>query len=298
VIGFLNTASPAPFAHLVAAFRKGLAEAGFVEGRNVAIEFRWGEGQYGRLAAFAEELMRRPVAVLVTTGGPPAVNAARAATSTIPIVFVVGSDPVAAGYVASVNRPGGNATGVMQLTSLLGAKRIGLLRELVPTADPVAVLSNPNFPDYPLQLKDATAAAAQIGVRLVAVEAGSEAAFEPAFARIAAAQAGGLVVGADPFFNSRRNLIVALAARHKLPAIYEFREFAAAGGLMSYGTSLSDTYQQVGNYAGRILQGAKPAELPVFQTTRFEFVLNLKTARTLGLDIPPSLLATADAVIE
>lgn len=298
VIGFLNTASPAPFAHLVEAFRKGLGEAGFVEGRNVAVEFRWAEGQYERLSAFAAELVRRPVSILVATGGDPAVEAARAATATIPIVFAIGSDPVARGYVASLNRPGGNVTGVMQLTAMLAAKRIGLLRDLVPGAGKIATLINPNFPASRSLLKDAEEAAARMGVPLVVLTAGSEGEFEPAFAQLAAAGAGALMVGADPFFNSRRSLIVALAARHKVPAIYEFREFAAAGGLMSYGTSLSDSYQRVGNYAGRILQGAKPAELPVYQTSRFELVINLTVARRLGIEIPPGLSAQADEVME
>ncbi len=298
VVGFLNTASPAPFAHLVAAFRKGLGEAGFVEGRNVAIEYRWAEGDYDRLPALAGELVRRPVSVLLATGGDPAIRAARAATTTIPIVFAIGSDPVTLGYVASLSRPGGNVTGVMQLTSMLGAKRIGLLRALVPSAQTIAVLSNPNFPVSNLQLKDAQEAAAQIGVRLLVLDASTESEFEPAFAKLVAGRADALMVGADPFFNSRRNQIVALAARHKVPAVYEFREFAAAGGLMSYGTSLSDSYVQVGNYAGRILKGAKPADLPVFQTTRFEFVINLKAAKELGIEMPPGLSAQADEVIE
>jgi putative ABC transport system substrate-binding protein len=298
VVGFLNSASAAPFAHLVAAFRKGLSEAGYVEGRNVAVEFRWAEGQYGRLPVFAGELARQPVSVIVATGGDPAIRAAIAATKTIPIVFAIGSDPVALGYVASLNRPGGNVTGVMQLTAMLGAKRIGVLRELVPNADKIAVLVNPNFPATRPLLKDAEEAAARIGVPLVILNAGADSDFEPAFGQLVAARAAALMVGADPFFNSRRSQIVALAARHKVPAIYEFREFAAAGGLMSYGTSLSGSYQQVGNYAGRILQGAKPAELPVFQNSRFELVINLKVAKELGIEIPPSLSAQADEVIE
>lgn len=298
VVGFLNAASAAPFAHLVTAFRKGLGDAGFIDGRNVTIELRWAEGQYERLNAFAAEMVSRPVSVMVATGGDPAIQAARAATSTIPIVFAIGSDPVALGYVASLNRPGGNVTGVMQLTAMLSAKRIGLLRDLIPDANRIAVLVNPNFPaTFPL-LKDAEEAASRMGVSIVVLKAGSESDFEPAFAQLAASGAGSLMVGADPFFNSRRNQITAMAARHKVPAIYEFREFAAAGGLMSYGTSLSDSYQQVGNYAARILQGAKPAELPVVQTTRFEFVINLQAARELGIKIPNGLSAQADEVIE
>ena len=298
VIGFLNTASPEPFAHLVAAFRRGLGEAGYVDGQNVAIEFRWAEGRYDRLPALAAELVRRPVAVLATSGGDPALLAARAATTTIPIVFATGGDPVALGYVASLSRPGGNLTGVTQLTSMLEAKRIGLLLELVPKADPIAVLINPDWPAAAAQLKDAQAAAASIGVRLVVLNASTESEFMPAFATLVQQRAGALTISADPFFNSRRNQLVALAARHRVPTIYEFREFAAAGGLMSYGTSLADAYHQVGTYAARILKGAKPAELPVVQSTRFEFVINLNTAKALGLEVPPGLSARADEVIE
>jgi putative ABC transport system substrate-binding protein len=298
VIGFLNTASPEPFAHLVAAFRRGLGEAGYVDGQNVAIEFRWAEGRYDRLPALAAELVRRPVAVLATSGGDPALLAARAATTTIPIVFATGGDPVALGYVASLSRPGGNLTGVTQLTSMLEAKRIGLLLELVPKADPIAVLINPDWPAAAAQLKDAQAAAASIGVRLVVLNASTESEFMPAFATLVQQRAGALTISADPFFNSRRNQLVALAARHRIPTIYEFREFAAAGGLMSYGTSLADAYHQVGTYAARILKGAKPAELPVVQSTRFEFVINLNAAKALGLEVPPGLSARADEVIE
>jgi putative tryptophan/tyrosine transport system substrate-binding protein len=298
VIGFLNTASPGPFAHLAGAFLKGLSEAGYHEGRNVGIEYRWAEGQYDRLPAFAAELIRHPVSVLAATGGDPAIIAARAATTTVPIVFATGSDPVAHGYVASLNRPGANVTGATQLTSMLGAKRIGLLRELTPRADPIGVLINPSFPVSELEHRDAEEAAQQIGVRLVVLRASAESEFEPMFARLVTERVGGLMIGADPFFNSRRNLLVALAARHQIPTLYEFREFAAAGGLISYGTSLSDTYHQVGTYAGRILKGAKPADLPVVQSARFELVINLKTAKTLGIDVAPTLLASADEVIE
>ena len=298
VIGFMNTASPGPFAHLFEAFRKGLSENGYVEGRNVAIEQRWAEGQYERLPAFANELIGRGVAVLVATGGDPAIRAARAATTTTPIVFAIGSDPVDLGYVASINRPGGNVTGVMQLTSMLVAKRIGLLRELAPTANVFAVLNNPNFPVYLLQMKDAQEAAARIGVKLVVLYASTESEFEPAFAALVQQRASALMINADPFFNSRRDQLVALAARYRVPTMYEFREFAAAGGLMSYGTSLTDSYRQVGIYTGRILKGVKPADLPIFQTTRFEFVINLKTLKELGVEISPNLLSIADEVIE
>jgi putative tryptophan/tyrosine transport system substrate-binding protein len=298
VVGFLNTASPDPFNHLVAAFRKGLEEVGFVDGLNVTIEFRWAEGRYERLNALAGELVRRPVAVLATSGGDPALLAARAATTTIPIVFLVGSDPVALGYVASFNNPGGNLTGVNQLTAMLGAKRIGLLREVAPDAKRIAVLINPDFPPAAEMLKDAEQAAAAIGIRIVSLRASKESEFEPAFTTMVREQAGALMIGADPFFNSRRDMLVALAARYRVPTIYEFREFAAAGGLMSYGTSLSDSYRQAGNYTGRILKGARPADLPVVQSSRFEFVVNLKTAKQLGLEFPPGLVTAADEIIE
>jgi putative tryptophan/tyrosine transport system substrate-binding protein len=238
------------------------------------------------------------VAVLATSGGDPSFLAARAATTTIPIVFITGSDPVALGYVASFNRPGGNVTGVTQLTTMLGAKRIGLLLELVPHADPIAILVNPSFPATAAFLKDAQEAAAALGIRVVTLNASSESEFEPSFATLARERAGALMIGADPFFNSRRDLLTALAARHRVPTIYEFREFAAAGGLMSYGTSLSDAYHQAGNYTGRILNGVRPADLPVVQSTRFEFVINLTTAKTLGLAVPNSMQLLADEVIE
>ncbi|MFL4971900.1 MAG: ABC transporter substrate-binding protein [Xanthobacteraceae bacterium] len=298
VVGFLNTASPAPFNHLVAAFRSGLEEAGFVEGRNVALEFRWADGRYERLPALAAELVQRSVAVLATSGGDPALLAARAATTTIPIVFLIGSDPVELGYVASFNKPGGNLTGVHQLTAMLGAKRLGLLREVAPRAALMGVLINPSFPPAAAMLKDAEKAAASLGIRVLALNATTESEFEPAFSTLAREQASALLIGADPFFNSRRDLLVALAARYRVPTIYEFREFALAGGLMSYGTSLSDSYRQAGNYAGRLLKGARPAELPIVQSSKFELVVNLKTAKALGLEVPPGLLTAADEVIE
>ncbi|MFL5097513.1 MAG: ABC transporter substrate-binding protein [Xanthobacteraceae bacterium] len=298
VVGFLNTASPAPFNHLVAAFRSGLEEAGFVEGRNVALEFRWADGRYERLPALAAELVQRSVAVLATSGGDPALLAARAVTTTIPIVFLIGSDPVELGYVASFNKPGGNLTGVHQLTAMLGAKRLGLLREVAPRAALMGVLINPSFPPAAAMLKDAEKAAASLGIRVLALNATTESEFEPAFSTLAREQASALLIGADPFFNSRRDLLVALAARYRVPTIYEFREFALAGGLMSYGTSLSDSYRQAGNYAGRLLKGARPAELPIVQSSKFELVVNLKTAKALGLEVPPGLLTAADEVIE
>ncbi|MFL4985331.1 MAG: ABC transporter substrate-binding protein, partial [Xanthobacteraceae bacterium] len=232
------------------------------------------------------------------SGGDPALLAARAATTTIPIVFLIGSDPVELGYVASFNKPGGNLTGVHQLTAMLGAKRLGLLREVAPRAALMGVLINPSFPPAAAMLKDAEKAAASLGIRVLALNATTESEFEPAFSTLAREQASALLIGADPFFNSRRDLLVALAARYRVPTIYEFREFALAGGLMSYGTSLSDSYRQAGNYAGRLLKGARPAELPIVQSSKFELVVNLKTAKALGLEVPPGLLTAADEVIE
>jgi putative ABC transport system substrate-binding protein len=297
VIGFLNSQSPGPFAHLVDAFRQGLNAIGFTDGQNVSIEYRWAEGQYGRLPGLAADLVQRQVAVLVATGGEPASLAAKAATSTIPIVFAIGSDPVRGGFVANFNRPGGNMTGLTLFTEQLEGKRLGLLNELVPNAA-VAVLVNPSFPPSEKQLKDLAEAASHLGVRLITVSAEAESAFEPAFNMFAEQRAGALLVAADPLFNSRRDRLVELAAHRKLPAIYEFREFTEGGGLMSYGASLADGLRQVGRYAGQILRGAKPADLPVLQPTKFELVINLKTAKALSLTVPPTLLARADDVID
>ena len=297
-IGFLNGASPVPFTHYVAAFRQGLGEADYVEGRNLAIEFRWAEGQNDRLPALAADLVRRQVAVLVATGGNAAALAAKAATTTTPIVFGAGSDPVQLGIVVSLNRPNGNATGVNFFTIELEPKRLGLLRELVPNAALTAVLLNPTNTFSEQQSKDVREAARALGLELHLVHASNEQQLDAAFATIAQIRAGALLVGSDPFFNSQRDHIVALAARNRIPAIYEWREFAAAGGLMSYGTRLLDTYHQIGTYTGRILKGDKPADLPVMQSTKFEFVINLKTAKALGLKIPETVLARADEVIE
>jgi len=297
VVGFLQSGSRGGSAHMVAAFQTGLREAGYIEGHNVGVIYRFADGQYDRLPALAAELLQSQVAVLAATGGDPAVLAARAATTTIPIVFTTGADPVALGYVASLHRPGGNVTGVVLFTSSLGAKRIGLLRQLLPNIDAVGVLVNPTYPVAAAQLKDVEAAAASLNVRLIVTNASADRDFEPAFALIQQ-RAGALFVAADPFFNSRRDQIVALAARYAVPAIYEWREYAVAGGLMSYGTSLTDAYRHAGSYVGRILKGEKPAELPVMQTTKFELVINLKTAKALGLDVPLGLTAGADEVIE
>jgi len=298
VIGFLSSRSPGESADLVAAFRRGLAEGGYVEGQNVSLEFRWGEGRYERLTAYAVELVRRAVTVIVTAGGDPAAQAAKAATATIPIVFVSGSDPVKVGLVASLNRPGGNITGVHMLILSLGAKRLGLLHELMPAANPVGILVNPNFADALTQLRDVEDAAQSLGLKLVVQKAGTEFEFETAFADLARQKAGAILVIADPFFTSQRVEIAALAARYAMPAVFELREYAAAGGLMSYGPDLADGYRQGGVYAGKILKGQKPAELPVEQPAKLGLVINLKTAKALGLQIPDKLLALADEVLE
>ena len=298
VIGLLSIASPAPLAKLVAALRQGLQETGYVEGQNLDIEFRWAEGHFDRLAPLAADLVSRRVAVIVATGGPAPALAAKAATSTSPIVFNVGADPVKLGLVASFNRPGGNVTGVSFFVAELDAKRLGLLRELVPGARRISVLLNPKNPNAGPQLSDITKAADTLGLQTSVLHAATVADLDTVLANSPSADTGALLVGADAFFNSRRDQIVGLVAHLSLPAIYEVREFVAAGGLMSYGTSLVDAYHQVGVYTGRILAGEKPDELPVVQPTRFEMVVNLKTAQALGVTIPPLLLATADEVIE
>ncbi len=296
VIGFLRSTSRADATELVIAFRQGLKEAGFVEGQNVAIEFRWGEGQKDQLPALVADLIRRPVAVIA--GDAVAMLAAQAATTTIPIVFTAGGDPVKEGLVASLNRPGGNLTGVHFFGGVLGAKRLELLRQLVPNATTIAVLVYPNTPNTEAERKDIQAAAQAIGQQLIILDVGSDHDIDTAFATLVQRGAGAVLAGSSAFMVSHRERLIAQAARHALPAIYHLREFVTAGGLMSYGASLADAYRQAGIYAGRILKGEKPGDLPVMQSTKFEFVINLKTAKALGLSVPPTLLATADEVIE
>jgi putative ABC transport system substrate-binding protein len=298
VIGFLSNISPAPIARPLAAFRKGLQEIGYVEGQNVAIEFRWAEGHNDRLSELADDLVKRRVAVIVATGGGVSALAAKALTTTIPIVFSTATDPVQLGLVAGLSRPGGNATGVFVLANSLEAKRLGLLHEMVPQAQTIAMLVNPQAPGAASQLAEAQAAAHTLARQIVVVKASSEPDLDVAFTTLSRLRAEALLVAADPFFNTRREQLVALAARHAIPAIYEFREFALAGGLMTYGTSLAGAYHQVGVYTGKILKGEKPENLPVVQPTTFEMIINLKAAQVLGLTVPPALLALADEVIE
>jgi ABC-type uncharacterized transport system substrate-binding protein len=296
VIGFLRSATLVDVPHFVTAFRQGLKEAGYVEGQNVAIEFRSAENQRDRLPALVADLLGQPVVVIV--GDNVSALAAKAATKTIPIVFAGGGNPVQEGLVASLNRPGANVTGVNFFAGVLGSKRLELLRQLVPKAASIAVLLNPNTTETEAERRDVQAAAQALGQQLIILDASSERDIEPAFATFVQRGAGALLGGSGAFLNSQRERIVALAARHALPVIYPVREAVVSGGLMSYGTSITDAYRQVGIYAGRILKGEKPADLPVMQSTKFEFVINLKAAKTLGLEIPPTLLALADEVIE
>jgi ABC-type uncharacterized transport system substrate-binding protein len=297
VVGYLSSRSPEESAEVIAAFRQGLRDGGFVESHNLKMELRWAEGEYARLTPFAAELVDRGVAVIVAIG-PPAGTAAKAATATIPIIFQTAGDPVEEALVASLSHPGGNMTGVTLFAATLNPKRLQLLRELVPQAGLIALLLNPNGPNAELQLRELEAAARSVGQQLRILNASSGRELEVAFAQLAEQRPGGLLVAADPFFISRRDQIAALAARHAMPTIYNNRQYAEVGGLISYGTRVTDSHQQVGLYVARILKGAKPSDLPVLQPTKFELVINLKTAKALGLDIPPTLLARADEVIE
>ena len=298
VIGFLHSGSPDGWAWMVAAFREGLNDAGYAEGRNVTIEFRWAEGNYDRLPALAADLVNRQVTVIVTPGSTPATLAAKAATATIPIVFAVGGDPVKFGFVSSFERPNNNLTGVSLFTVTLEAKRVELLCELVPNATVVALLINPDTPVYESEKKEVQSAARLLGRQMLVLNAGNERDIEVAFSSMVEMRTGVVLVSPDTFFTSRRDQIVALAKRKAVPTMYSRRDFAEAGGLISYGEETIDAYRQVGIYAGRILKGEKPATLPVVQPTKFELVINLRTAKTLGITVPPALLALANAVID
>ena len=297
-IGVLSGQSADSYARQLAALRQGLSDNGYVDGQNLRIEYRWADGHDDRLQGFAADLVRRGVAVIVCGGSPGATPAAKAATSTIPIVFTTGIDPVKAGYVESLNRPGGNITGVAFLVTQLGAKRLGLLHQLLPNVTTIAALFNRNHPNTASDLDNVEKAARSLGLQLHVLFAGTESEIDAAFAALAGVKAGALLVGPDPFFLSNRRKIVALAASYAVPAAYELREFVDDGGLMSYGTSITEANYQAGLYVARILKGEKPGDLPVIQSTKFEFVVNLKAAKTLGLTVPPTLLATADEVIE
>ena len=296
VIGFVRSASLADATHLVTSFGQGLKEAGFVEGQNVEIEYRSAEDHLDRLPALVADLIRRQVAAIV--GNHNAALAAKAATTTVPIIFATGADPVRDNLVASLNRPGGNVTGVSFLTIELGAKRLDMLRQLVPKATTIAMLVNPGSPDTEAERREVQAAAQAIGQQLIILEVKSERDFESAFATFVQRGAGALLIGSGAFTTSHRQRLIELAARNEIPAIYPVREFVTAGGLMSYSPSMTNSYRQVSIYAGRILRGEKPADLPVIQSTKFEFVINLKTSKALGVEIPPTLLALADDVIE
>jgi putative ABC transport system substrate-binding protein len=297
VIGFLNSGSAHAFAQPTAMFRRGLSEAGYVEGRNVTIEYRWAEGEFQRLASLASDLIQTRVAA-VFAGGPPAAAAAKASTSTIPIVFTVGDDPVATGLVASLNRPGGNLTGASFFTIALASKRLELLNDLLPNSTLAGMIFNPTSPNADVQLRDAQVAARSLGKKLEVFRVTTEGGIDEAFAGSAQTNVGAVLVGTDPFFTSQRARLVASAARHRVPAIFALRDYVEAGDLMSYGASIADAYRHAGYYVGRILNGEHPSILPVMQSTRIELVINLKTAKALGIEVPATLLARADEVIE
>jgi ABC-type uncharacterized transport system substrate-binding protein len=296
VVGFLNSASADAYARFTAAFHQGLAETGFVVGQNVAIEYRWADGHYERLPALAVELVRLGVAMIAANG--PAAPPAKAATTTIPIVFTAGFDPIELGLITSLSRPGGNLTGVSILNVELGPKRLQLLHEVVPTAAIMALIINPNNPNAASQTRGLQAAAGALGLKLHVLHASTDGQLAAVFGTLGELRAGALLIGPDPFFNSQSQLLATLAGRHAMPAIYQYREFAVAGGLMSYGGSLTDAYHRAGIYAGRILAGAKPGDLPVEQSTKVELIINMKTAKALGLTIPLPLTGRADEVIE
>ena len=298
VVGWMSGRSPQDSEHLLAAFREGLRETGFVEGESVAIEYSWADGRYEQLREMAADLLRRRIAVLVAVGGDPSALAAKQATSTIPVVFGMGGDPVESGLVTSFNRPGGNTTGFTLLTNLMEPKRIGLLHELVPGISLVGALVNPNFPPAARQLQEIEKAAGTINLRLFAAKASDDAQLDAALVSLLQHRVGALLVAADPYFDTRRDRIIAFAAQNKLPAMYQFREFAVAGGLISYGPRITDSYRQAGIYVGRILRGAKPGDLPVLQPTKFDLVLNMKAANALGLAVPNAIQLLADEVIE
>ena len=298
VIGFLGAGGPRTLRDQVEAFYRGLNEIGYIEGQNVTIEYRWAEGQYDRLPGLAAELVQRQVTLIVTTGGIATALAAKAATTTIPIVFTSGTDPIETGLVASLNRPGGNITGASFLADVLEAKRVELLHEVVPNVGVIALLVNPNNTRAEAQLRDTQEAAARLGIRLIVLRASNEPEIDTSFAILVREGARALLVASDAFFYSRHNQLVALAARHTVPAIYQLREFTAAGGLMSYGTSVAEAYHQAGVYTGRILKGEKPADLPVIQSTKFELVINLKTAKALGVAVSNAMQLLADELIE
>jgi putative ABC transport system substrate-binding protein len=297
-VGFMHSLSPEATAPVLAAFHQGLAEAGYMEGSNVSVEYRWGRGRFDQLPVYAAELVALRVAVIAATGSTVSALAAKAATSVIPIVFTSGDDPLKVGLVERMNRPGGNITGVTAFATVTAAKRLGLLRELLPNAVAVALLHNPKSPVDAGEMRDLEAAALALALRFVVVEASTETELEPAFASLAGKGAQAMITSTDPFFFEVRARMVALAARYAIPTIYDFREYPAAGGLMSYGTNIAALYRQVGIYTGKILAGAMAGDLPVVQPTSFDLVINLQTAKALGVDIPPMLLARADEVIE